>query len=224
VNRFRLTWAIELVRELLLLVMIAVLVPPAFAQAPSLRGGFASGQGHRTSGLARSAQPEPATGAGCEAAGKSAITIACDYAEAPVSAANINNEQRIVLNRAVLSFKTKDENYMRVELTFTNQGTSSILHSHAVYLAIDDKAGQNQLRRLLPHVDFRRLAPGGRLTFADQLLVGGLLEGHYTVYLWIPDPDPSLEFNAKDNLLLNSLGVPDQKTGLNKLATFVVVH
>jgi hypothetical protein len=129
-------------------------------------------------------------------------------------------EPCIVLNRSALSFKTKEQSYLRIEPTFTNESRARIRDARAVYLAIDDDAGQNHLRRELWRVDFRRLDPGKPLTVFDQFLAGALMPGYYMVHLWIPSPEPSLEFDSARNLLLNSAGVPDPATGLNTLAVF----
>ncbi len=113
---------------------------------------------------------------------------------------------------------------MRVELTFTNGGKNAISEERSVYLAIDDDAGLNHLRRKLPSVDFRRLTPGQQLTFSETLLAPAFQAGHYTIQLWIPSADPSLEFDARHNFLLSNPGVADQKSGLNQLATFTAVR
>lgn len=112
---------------------------------------------------------------------------------------------------------------MHVDLTFTNEGTTRISDALSAYLVIDDDAGQNRVRRVLQQVDFRKIAPRQRLAFSEWLLIGSFRPGHYTIYLWIPDPDPSLEFNAAHNFLLSSVGVADQQTGLNTLASFTVM-
>jgi hypothetical protein len=113
---------------------------------------------------------------------------------------------------------------MLVELMFTNEGTLPIMEGRPVYLAIDDDTGHNYLRRLLPHVDFSELAPGEPLTFSDHLLVGAFRPGHYTIELWIPDPDPSLKFKSVHNFLVSSEGVGNPTTRLNILAEFTVGH
>jgi hypothetical protein len=150
------------------------------------------------------------------------ITITCDYTSTPQSVSKGKIEPRIVLNRAVLTFKTHEENIMRVELTLTNEGTSSVSEARAVYLAIDDDAGKNYVRRPLPNIDFRELPPGKRVTFSGRLRIGRFHAGHYAFHLWIPSRDPSAEFNPAHNLLLSSVGVPNPGTGLNTLATFTV--
>lgn len=157
----------------------------------------------------------------CSSQGTNEIKIACDYVEAPLAAVKTGDPQ-IALSRAVLSFKTHHENYMQVELTFRNQSESQFKISRPVYLAIDDDAGRNLIRRKLTHVDFQSLVPGKPSTFSDRLLIGVLRPGHYIVQLWIPNPDPSFTFDAAHNLMLNSRGVANPVTGLNTLATFEV--
>jgi len=201
----------------------------AICISPALRGNDARTPGSEISkaqdawratiaGPSRSSPGSP-----CEATGKKELRITCYYMSTPHSA-SAGIGPRIVLNRSVLSFDTNDQNYMHVELTFTNAGTSRISAAHPVYLAIDDQAGHNHVRRVLPQVDFRKLAPGERLTFSDRLLVPAFRPGHYAIQLWIPNPDPFLRFNAAHNLLLGSAGVADPATGLNTLAAFTVVR
>jgi len=154
----------------------------------------------------------------------SEITISCDYAAIATPARDASGEARIVLNHAEFSFKTKHDNWMRVELTFSNSGAAKMAEARQVYLAVDDAEGHNYIRRALPHADLRSLGPGERQTFSDRLLVPALRPGSYIIHLWIPDPNPSLQFNSAHNFLLSSTGVPDQKAGLNTLATFTVVR
>jgi hypothetical protein len=165
-----------------------------------------------------------ATASQCETAGKKEITIMCDYMATPHASSKNISTPRIVLNRLMISFKPNKESHMVVELTFTNEETARISDARTSYLAIDDDAGQNHVRRVLQQVDFRKLAPSQRLTFSDRLLVGSFRPGHYTIYLWIPNPDPALKFNPARNFLLSSLGVADTVTGLNTLARFSVVQ
>ncbi len=96
--------------------------------------------------------------------------------------------------------------------------------AYAVYLAIDDESGNNYFRRQLANVDLRKVTPGKRLTFSERLLMPALRPGRYTVQLWIPRPDPSLQFDPAQNFLLSSRGMADPKSGLNKLATMTVLQ
>jgi hypothetical protein len=154
--------------------------------------------------------------------GKNEITITCDYTAIPSSELKGKRASFVVLNRSSISFRTNEESQMRVELTFTNAGATRIPDARMVYLALDDDAGHNYLRRNLPAVDFRTLEPGQPRTFSDTFLSGAFMPGRYTIHLWIPDPDSSLRFDPTHNLLLGSAGVPDPKTGLNTLAQFAV--
>ncbi len=186
---------------------------------------YASGSGSALaqdpSRPAASAQTKSPDAAPCHAEG-SEITLACDYTAMP--APDASGEARMVLNHADFSFKTKRDNWMRVELTFSNAGAAKMAQARQVYLAVDDAEGHNYIRRVLPHADLRSLAPGERQTFSDRLLIPALRPGSYVIHLWIPDPDPSLQFNPAHNFLLSSVGVPDRKTGLNTLAAFTVVR
>jgi hypothetical protein len=181
--------------------------------APAARTQAESGQRAATS--TSSASPL------CRAEGKEEITIRCNYTEAPRPISSGFDKPRIVLNRMVLSFKTDEDSYMLVELTFTNGSTVPI--TRTVYLAIDDDAGRNYMRRPLPQVDFRKIAPGEQLKFSDRLLAPALRPGHYTIQLWIPNPDPSLKFDPLHNFLLSNAGMANPATGLNKLAVLAVV-
>ena len=111
---------------------------------------------------------------------------------------------------------------MRIQLTFTNDSGSKIADQRMVYLAIDDEKGENHMRRLLPHMDFRELEPGKLTKFQETLLAPAFSRGPYVVSLWIPSSDPSLKFDPAHNFLLSSNGVPDLATGLNQLAKFTV--
>jgi hypothetical protein len=175
-----------------------------------------NGAGHASSvpGTESSASPR------CDIAGAKAIRITCHYTASPPADPGSNPEPRVVLNDAFLSFKTRDDNYMHVDLTFTNAGKNAVSDALPVYLSIDDDAGNNYVRRLLPHVDFRSLAPGVPQTFSERLLAPALQPRQYVVRLWIPNPDPTLKFDPAHNFLLSSAGVPDAKSGLNLIAKF----
>ncbi|HVB55987.1 MAG TPA: hypothetical protein VNE63_06065 [Candidatus Acidoferrales bacterium] len=156
----------------------------------------------------------------CKTAGDTHITITCRYKAIHASANQ--GGPHIALNRFVVSFSTNDESLMRVDLTFTNEDTKPILEARTIYLAIDDAANHNYLRRILPQVDFRNLAPDKPRTYSDRLLAGSFRPGDYTFHLWIPSPEPSRKFSSADNFLLSSAGVPNPATGLNTLAEFTV--
>ncbi len=175
----------------------------------------------KISGLSRSLIFMP-TASQCETSGRKEIKIMCEYAATPNGTSEDGTPTRIVLNRILISFEPTDESHMRVDLTFTNGGTTRISDAHTPYLVIDDEAGLNHVRRVLQQVDFRKIAPGQQLTFSNHLLIGSFRPGHYTIYLWIPDPDPSLKFSSAHNFLLSSVGVANPHTGLNTLAGFTV--
>lgn len=156
----------------------------------------------------------------CTAVKSHEIAITCDYTEAfPMET---RHRIAIALDHAALSFKTTEESYMRVALTFTNGGASQITTAPAVYLEIDSAAGHNVMRRPLPSVDFRQLLPGEPHTFSARILSGSYRPDRYTINLWIPSPERSQEFEPAYSLLLCSRGVPDPSTGLNRIAEFTV--
>lgn len=111
---------------------------------------------------------------------------------------------------------------MLAELTFANTGKVRPSEARTVYLEIDASPGSNYIRRSLPTVDFRKLSPGKPVTFSEPLLVSAFPPGHYIIALWIPSSEAAFKFNPAHNFLLNSVGVPDSRTGLNILAQFTV--
>jgi hypothetical protein len=113
---------------------------------------------------------------------------------------------------------------MSIALTFTNLDSAKPSEARPVYLAIDDDSGKNYIRRVLPHVDFRTLAPGQKSEFSEHLLIPALHSGHYRIELWIPSSNSALKFDVSRNLLIESVGVADRKTGLNRVASFSVIH
>jgi len=60
------------------------------------------------------------------------------------------------------------------------------------------------------------------VTFSDKLLIGALRPGHYFVHLSIPSPDPAAVQDTSQNLLLSNIGISDQHTGLNTIASFTI--
>ena len=164
--------------------------------------------------------PRSATASVCETVEAQEVKITCTYTATPRP--SNPDEQRIVLNRAVLSFGTKRDSFMFVDLTFTNEGASVPSVLHTIYLTIEDEEGHNVVRRVLPKVDFRKLPPGEPVTFSERFLIGGFRRGRYAISLLIPNPDPSLKNNPAHNILLSSDGVANPTTGSNTVAHFTV--
>lgn len=158
----------------------------------------------------------------CGGSGQHELHITCDYTEAPHAPADPRTAHRIVLEHSVLSLRTDDENHMYVELTFLNAGPASLAEAYSVYLAIDDESGNNYVRRPLRTVDLDKIEPGKRVTFIERPLIGVLRPGRYFIHLWIPSPQVSLKHNTAHNFLLGSRGVPDARTGLNRIAKFTL--
>ena len=210
-------------RTLWLAFVLRILILSLPAHPPVHAADSGNDLPQEASHAANSAQTKSTDAVTCHAEGNE-ITLACDYAAIATPSGDAGGEARIVLNHAEFSFKTKHDNWMRVELTFSNAGAAKMAEARQVYLAVDDAEGHNYIRRPLPHVDLRSLAPGERQTFSDRLLIPALRPGSYVIHLWIPDPNPSLQFNSAHNFLLSSVGVPDQKSGLNTLASFTVVR
>jgi len=158
----------------------------------------------------------------CELGGEKDVIVACNYTPVPHFRSDAVVKPRIVLNHLVISFAENKKSNLQIELTFTNEGRTRLFDNRTVYLAIDDDAGRNYLRRVLPEVNLRKLAPGERLTFSDRLLSPAFPSGHYLIHLWIPSADHALRTDAVHNLLLTSVGVPDPATGLNTLASLTI--
>jgi hypothetical protein len=168
--------------------------------------------------LAQTSQPN------CQINGTREISISCDYTPLSPSPAPGTGAPRIAINHAALSFRTGDDNWANVNLAFTRLDSTPVTEERTVYIEFDDDSGNNFIRRVLPSVDFRTLAKGRKTEFSEKLLIGNLLPGHYWVSLWIPSTDPSLKFDIQHNYLICSAGVPDQKSGLNRIAGFSVVR
>jgi hypothetical protein len=214
----------KITRELLTLLLAAaqVMIAPAFMRSAASATVPASNSAQTASGASISTRVPHAPAPRCQTTGTREITITCDYTPVPLNSAQAVGEPRIALNHAALSFKTKHDNW--ASLTFTKLDSAPISELRVVYLTVDGDSGHNFIRRVLPSVDFRSLAPGQRTEFAERLLIPALQPGHYRIGLWIPSSDPSLKFNAKCNFLISSFGVADAKTGLNRIAAFSVVR
>jgi hypothetical protein len=211
--------------------LLTILAGSALSLTISVSSATGQDGAHRTSSDTAKAQSTSAaahadssTSPRCDISGTREITVVCHYTASPATGRRSDRQPRVVINDASLSFETNEENYMHVELTFTNEGESAISDAHPVYLAIDDEAGSNYVRRLLPHIDFRNLAPGAQQTFSERLLVPALQPRRYIARLWIPNPSPSLKSDPAHNFLLSSEGVPDSQSGLNLIAKFSVTR
>lgn len=158
----------------------------------------------------------------CDVKGSTELTITCDYFSEPnnTSPRSPTSAPCFALDHASFSFDTSDDGHMKIGLTITNHGAAAIADSRTVYISIDDARGKNYMRRPLPHIDLRKIAPQQTLAFSETLLSPAFSRGTYTIHLWIPSPDESLKFIPSHNLLLANIGVPDPATGLNALATF----
>jgi hypothetical protein len=159
----------------------------------------------------------------CSPAGKEQIAFRCNYTATPRSGSETGSAARIVLNRAMLSFSVNEESHLVIRLTFTNVGRVRLSARPRVYLAVDDDAGANYLRRPLPAIELSRIGPGKQITFSDRLLSPAFRAGHYRIAIWVPSAEPMLEFDPAHNFIFSSAGVADLATGLNILGTFTVL-
>jgi hypothetical protein len=165
---------------------------------------------------------QQATGAPqCDIKGSGEITITCSYSPESHGSEQIAGP-RIALDHASLFFDTDQDSHMKIGLTITNHGSAAVSEARAVYIAIDGADGKNFMRRALPSVDLRKVAPQQTVVFSERLLSPAFPRGTYTIHLWIPSRETSLKFDPSHNLLLANIGVPDSATGLNTLATFTV--
>jgi hypothetical protein len=111
---------------------------------------------------------------------------------------------------------------MRVELAFKNVGEVWVQDLRTVYIEFDDEAGRNYIRRPLPSVDLRQIAPGEVKKFSDVFLAPSLRPNRYIVQLWIPSSDAAIRFDRSRDFLLSGAGVSEKSTGLNRIATITV--
>jgi hypothetical protein len=176
------------------------------------------------SSVLHSASIRPESQPRCRVTGTREIAVACDYTALAVDSAQAASEPLIALNHAELQFKTKDDNWMSLELRFTKLNSIPISEAHRVYIAIDDDSGHNFIRRPLPSVNLASLVPGQPAEFKERLVFPALRPGHYQIKLWIPSVDPSQMFNAAHNLLVSSFGVADEKSGMNTISAFSVTR
>jgi len=196
------------------------LCSPVSAASP----GSAQERERADSSVSHSASAQAETQPRCQIIGTLEIAITCDYTPMPANSAQTTGMPQIALNRAALSFKTKDDNWMRLELRLTKLDSTPISQTRPVYIEVDDDAGHNFIRRPLPNVKLAALAPGQSVDFHEQILVPALRPGHYQITLWIPSTDPQFKFSSTHNLLISSVGVADEKSGLNKVAAFSVTR
>jgi hypothetical protein len=159
----------------------------------------------------------------CKVVGTKEIEINCRYVgERDTSEEVAHQKAHVAINKASFSFETKNENYMSVQLTFTNLDDTPIKDSRPLYLLIDDGSGDNVVSRELPNVDLRKLIPSKPISFSDRLLTPALRAGHYHMKLWIPSSDAAHKFDSSQNLLLQNGGLSDPTTRLNAIAEFTV--
>jgi hypothetical protein len=151
--------------------------------------------------------------------GDSKATIDCKYS---VDRPDSTEKPQIALDHAMISFNAKAESYMHIDLTFRNIGKRPFTEIRTVYIEFDDEAGQNYIRRPLPHVAFQSLTSGETKTFSDAFLAPALRPGRYLVRLWIPSPVPALKFDSVHNFLLSNTGIPQLATRLNEIAVVTV--
>jgi hypothetical protein len=163
---------------------------------------------------------EPSQRSKCEVAGKTDIAIDCKFSTS--AAGNAETKPQIALTRALISFENNHDSYMHIDLTFQNLGKAAFPESRTVYIEFDDPAGQNFIRRPLPHVDFRKLAPGETKTFSDGFLAPALRPGRYIVQLWVPSSDAAIKFQPAHNFLLANAALANSATGLNEIAVLTV--
>lgn len=156
----------------------------------------------------------------CEGAGRSEVTLVCNYSAEGMDGSK--KEPRIALVHAVIRFDAKNEGKMHIELTFRNEGETLFTEARTVYIQFDDETGQNYIRRALPSVEFQKIAPGETRTFTETFLAAAFRPRRYLIRLWIPNPDPTLKFDASHNFLLSNAALAEAETRLNQIAAVTV--
>jgi hypothetical protein len=169
---------------------------------------------------------KPLASSPCETSGQREIGINCEYTAS--EGVSKEHEPAIVLNHVLLSFDAKHDRFSRernlhVELTFMLWGAERFPNERPVYLEINDDAGRNYVRRILPSVDFRKLRRGAAMRFTEELLAPAFQPGRYLVQLWMPGPDPALKFDPEHSLMLSNETIPDRMTGRNTLAAVSIL-
>jgi hypothetical protein len=157
----------------------------------------------------------------CEATGRSDIRVNCGYL--PERPNDSDKGPRISLERALITFDAEHESQMHVSLTFQNHEKIVFEEARVVYIEFDDELGRNYIRRPLMSINLKSVWPGETKSFAETLLAPALRPGRYLVRLWIPSTDPAFKFDKSHNLMLNNKGVAETATGLNLIATIIVV-
>jgi hypothetical protein len=157
----------------------------------------------------------------CEASGRAEITVDCGHSAAAARGRH-SNAPKIALEHAFIQFRPRNESHMRVELAFKNAGAVRVQDFRTVYIEFDDEAGRNYIRRPLPSVDLRQIAPGEVKEFSDVFLAPSLRPNRYIVQLWIPSSDAMARFDRSRDFLLSGAGVSEKSTGLNRIATITV--
>lgn len=163
-----------------------------------------------------------ATSPKCEVAGTRQLHIVCEFTPVKEESFPPGSAGLVAITYAELTFGTRDENWANITLKLMKLNDAAFSEEHLVYLEIDDDAGNNYIRRLLPGVKLSALAAGKPGEFTEHILFPALRPGHYEVKLWMPSAEPKNKFSPAHNLLVSSIGVGDEATGLNRLAAFSV--
>lgn len=133
---------------------------------------------------------------------------------------------RLVLINSQLIISDGYKN-IQLMLGLKNEGFSRVISKRPAYLVISHIYNSNGLSNTTPvamqqlNLNINQIDAGETINWSEKMQLNKALSaGTYTAALWLPDANARLQQYVSYNLLLNNVGVPDLKTGLNTLIKF----
>ena len=112
---------------------------------------------------------------------------------------------------------------MSVSVNFQNSGFTSPLNPRPIYLVLMNSSG-SRVEFPLSNIDPRFWQPGGGSFNVNVVVPTSLAVGTYKLALWLPDPSAGLRNRADYAIQFANVGTWEASTGLNILATDLVVE
>ncbi len=126
---------------------------------------------------------------------------------------------RLSLTDVYHSSTKGDENTIRVVVKLKNTGFAAPTNPRNVELVLVDTESRKLVFEL-DDIDPRYWFAGETITIDETLTLPKSVSDHFSVYLNLPDPEPTLKDNPAFSIRLANDGVWNEETGYNKLFEF----
>ena len=127
---------------------------------------------------------------------------------------------RLVATDVATTWKPKMENDLKVVITIENEGFAAPKNPRDIRVILKSKENPQKVYTVTPNCDPRLWGPEGE--HKVNAVFKPEMAGEYDIYLYLPDPKPTLASDPRYAIRLANEDCWDETTGYNYLTTVVV--